>query len=117
MKNPTPKKKTDRSKFVHIVLILIIIGGFICTAASFTQAVTTSNNVVSRVVSHDKTIGYVRVGFVSMGITGLALIMFAFNTSIRNRKEKDRTDLMVAEVQELRKDINQLKKVKKSKKS
>jgi len=84
MKEPT-LKKSKGSKFLHVTLVIIIIAGFICTAASFTQAVTTSDNVVSRVVNHGETLGFVRIGFVSLGVTGIALLMFVFSASARSR--------------------------------
>jgi len=84
MKEPT-LKRTKWSKFLHVALVVIIIAGFICTAGSFSQAVTTSNTIVSRVVNHDETLEFVRIGLVSLGITALALLVFAFSVSARSR--------------------------------
>ncbi len=112
-------KRTKWSKLLHGVLVFIIIAGFICTAASFTQAITTSDSIVSRVVNRDAVIRFATVGFVSLGITGLALLLFAFSTAVRGRSERDRVDFLVTEVQTVRNDINKLKKKKevKSKKN
>lgn len=102
-------KRTKWSKFLHGVLVLIVIVGFVATAASFTQAVTTSDSVISRVVNHDDTLGFVRIGFVSLGVTALALIMFAFSTAARGMTERKRNNLLMIEIEECRKDIKQLK--------
>jgi len=118
-------KNSRGSRFLHASLILIVVAGFICTAASFSQAISTSNGVVSRVVNYDEARDLARIGLVSLGITGLALIMTAFSTLARNRKiirlgsefMNASTDLST-KIKACRKDINKLKEKKpKSKKS
>ena len=114
MKNiPLNLRRTAWSKTIHGILIFIIIAGFICTTASFIQAVTTSENVVSRVVNHNKTTEYTKIGFISLGITALALLMFSFSSLARNKRERNQILIMASDIEVCQKNISELKKAKK----